>query len=281
MTVMAKNWCFTLNNYSDDEFSKLESLGSSPPAGSNVRYLVFGREVGESGTPHLQGYISFTKRKTMARVKEYTSTRCHVEIAKGRPAQASDYCKKDGDFKEYGELPGGQGARNDLVALADDISKGHSLKRLAEEHPSSFIRYSTGIIRMKMMYPKAREAPPEIKVFWGKTGVGKTRRVYEFIDREQIWVHPGGSWFDGYDGQSVALFDDFDGSWFKIDYVLKLLDRYTFQVPVKGGYAWWVPKYIFITSNKKPDDWYPNANENHRQALIRRLTEFGTIQEIK
>lgn len=277
---MAKHWCFTLNNYSTNEFESLVAAGTEFPEGWDLQYLVFGREQGESGTPHLQGFVSFSKRKTLSRVKSYISSRAHLEPAKGSPKQASDYCKKDGEFEEYGTLPGGQGTRSDLVGIANKVKNGESLKRIAEEHPASFIRYGAGIMRLKMMYPKRRSSPPEIHVFWGSTGVGKTRRVYQFTDREKIWVHPGDRWFDGFDNHPVALFDDFDGSWFKIDYLLKLLDRYDFQVPVKGGYTMWNPKHIFITSNKDPRDWYKHANEEHQRALMRRLREFGTILHI-
>lgn len=134
-------------------------------------------------------------------------------------------------------------------------------------------------MRLRMFHRPERPAPPQIWTFWGKTGTGKTRRVWEFANVDELWVHPGDRWFDGYDSQRAVLFDDFDGSWFKLSYLLKLLDRYMMQVPVKGGYVWWNPKTIYLTSNINPKDWYPQANEEHKAALKRRLTEFGHIQE--
>jgi hypothetical protein len=116
-------------------------------------------------------------------------------------------------------------------------------------------------------------------VFWGKTGTGKTRRVWEFVKDDELWIHPGDRWFDGYDRHKCALFDDFDGSWFKLSYLLKLLDRYVFPVPVKGAYTWWCPSQIFITSNIEPRMWYPGALEDHRAALLRRLSEFGEVNK--
>lgn len=269
-----RHWSLTFNNYTDDDLQRWRSVGASL---DGIIYFIFGKEVGAQGTKHLQGFISFSGRRTMAGVKRLLGNSVHVEDSKGSPSQNKTYCSKDGDFEEFGSCPGGQGTRTDLSEIAKAVKDGVSLKRVAEEHPESFLRYSTGIMRLRTFYPSARDSPPDIQVFWGKTGVGKTRRCYEFTDREKIWMHPGGNWFDGYDGHLVALLDDYDGSWFKIDYLLKLLDRYVFQVPVKGGYVWWNPKHIFITSNKKPEDWYPNANEEHRRALMRRLTEFGTI----
>lgn len=184
-----------------------------------------------------------------------------------------------GCFEEYGIIPGGKGTRTDLSQVVQAIQEGQSLRQIGETYPESTLKYGAGIMRLRMFHRPERAAPPEIWTFWGKTGTGKTRRVWEFADVDQLWVHPGDRWFDGYDSQSAVLFDDFDGSWFKLSYLLKLLDRYMMQVPVKGGYVWWNPKVIYLTSNIDPNEWYPQAHDQHRSALKRRLTEFGTIQK--
>lgn len=274
---LAKHWCFTLNNPEDEEESDVEAIGRQ--LSSDVVYLVFGREKGVQETPHLQGFISFGKRKSLAQVRRLVSSRAHFEVARGSPKQAADYCKKDDDFEEFGVIPRGQGERTDLAACIKAIKEGKSLREIAEEHPSTVLRYGSGVQRLRMFVRPERKSPPEIWTLWGKTGTGKTRRVWEFADVSQLWCHPGDRWFDGYDGQDAVLFDDFDGSWFKLSYLLKLLDRYVFQVPVKGGYTWWAPKTIYLTSNLNPTDWYGSAHEEHKRALLRRLNEFGTIQE--
>lgn len=276
MPTSAKHWCFTLNNYTDDETAALTALGTE--SSFDLVYLVFGRETGESGTAHLQGFVSFSRRKTLNQCRQIISTRAHLEVAKGTPQQAATYCKKDGDFEEFGNVPQGQGKRSDLAAVVDSIKQGKNMREIAEENPSAVIRYGTGIQRLRMLHRPARVTPPQIKVFWGKTGTGKTRRVWEFADHSQLWVHPGDKWFDGYDGQPLVLFDDFDGSWFKLSYFLRLLDRYPMMVPVKGGYAHWCPTTIFITSNIKPEEWFINSHEEHKAALQRRLTEFGNVE---
>lgn len=273
----ARNWCFTLNNYTNDEKNSLTALGTE--LSFNIRYLIFGEEKGENETPHLQGYISFEKRKSFGVVKRLISERAHLESAKGNPEQNKDYCSKGENIQEFGKLPAGAGARNDLVKVAEACQNGASFKEIAEDFPSATLRYSTGIIRLKQVFAKGRSAPAELWCLWGKTGTGKTRRVWEFADFDMLWVHPGDRWFDGFDGQPAVLFDDFDGSWFKITYLLKLIDRYPFTVPVKGAYVNWAPKVIYFTSNLHPKEWYPQAKEEHRRALIRRFNEFGHIQE--
>jgi len=68
--------------------------------------------VGESGTPHLQGYIAFTHKKQRSTVARLVSDRAHLERTLGTPTQASSYCtdvqKRDPDNMEilhvYGQL---------------------------------------------------------------------------------------------------------------------------------------------------------------------------------
>lgn len=49
-----KNWCFTINNWTEEEFQLLQDI--------EVQYLVVGKEVGENLTPHLQGYVQLKKK---------------------------------------------------------------------------------------------------------------------------------------------------------------------------------------------------------------------------
>ena len=108
--MTSKRWCFTLNNYSEQEEQHVAGLFGTT---DSIGYLVAGREVGDSGTPHLQGFVVFTTRKSLIQVRGIIGARIHAEISRGLPAQAAEYCKKDGDFIEFGTLPEGQGRRTD------------------------------------------------------------------------------------------------------------------------------------------------------------------------
>lgn len=98
----SKHWCFTLNNYTAGEEQLLADVLES----DHVSYGIYGRETGESGTPHLQGYVVFAQRKRLAGVKALLGVRYHLERTRGTPKEASDYCKKEDDFNEYGTCPG-------------------------------------------------------------------------------------------------------------------------------------------------------------------------------
>jgi hypothetical protein len=71
-----------------------------------------------------------------------------------------------------------------------------------------------------------------------------------------------------------VLIDDFNGDEYAITFMLRLLDRYPMQVPVKGGFRQWSPSVILVTSNIHPRDWYADATQAHRDALLRRITDI-------
>jgi len=62
-------------------------------------FYVIGEEVGESGTPHLQGYIEFGSAKAFSTVKKLLP-RAHIERSRGDREQNRTYCKKGGKFFE-------------------------------------------------------------------------------------------------------------------------------------------------------------------------------------
>jgi hypothetical protein len=132
----AKNWCFTINNHSGDDERRLNN------GHDDMQYVIYGREIGDNGTPHLQGFVMFNRRLRMSQVKEYVGQRSHVEVAR-RVAESIAYCKKDGDFEEIGTMPGAsQGQRSDLEAFKIAVQEGMtSLSEIRENHSAVYARY--------------------------------------------------------------------------------------------------------------------------------------------
>ncbi|WP_445779373.1 hypothetical protein, partial [Shewanella sp.] len=92
----AKRWCFTLNNYTEQDISSISSKIYDTCDKSLVS-----KEVGESGTPHLQGFISLkTKARPMA---VFDNKRIHWEAAKGNnDAQLTYISKQNQPFLSLG-----------------------------------------------------------------------------------------------------------------------------------------------------------------------------------
>jgi len=77
-----------------------------------------------------------------------------------------------------------------------------------------------------------------------------------------------GTWWDGYSGQPVVVIDEFYG-WLGYDFLLRLLDRYSFAVETKGGSVSFTSKLVIFTSNKPPSEWYRNIQD--LGPLLRRI----------
>lgn len=158
----SRRWVFTLNNPTDDEEQRIGDLSSDP----SVKYLVFGRERGASGTPHLQGFVVFSGNKRFNAVKQLISVRAHVEAARGTSQQAADYCKKDGDYEEFGTIPGvEQGKRTDLddaIEWADkfmaDAGRPITDVDVSLHHPKILIKYPRFVATLRARF----EPPPLI-----------------------------------------------------------------------------------------------------------------------
>lgn len=265
-----RNYCFTWNNYPEDHESKLKEL-------EDVQYGVFGKEVAPTtGTPHLQGYLQFTKK--IGFVTLQSKFPWSITAAKGSPDQNFDYCSKDGDFIEWGTRKN-QGKRNDIATAYERVRQGKRERDIAEEFPVVHAKYHRGIERYRSLvdYDETKAFRTlNVSVYWGDAGTGKTRSAIEQSEDYYILNAPtnGTLWFDGYQGEKTLIIDDFYG-WIKFHDILRILDGYQMRLPVKGGFCYAKWERVFITSNKRPSEWYPNIGDQRQiDALNRRINEI-------
>lgn len=94
----SKNWCFTFNNYDESEYERILFTISS----NSSKYII-GKEVGESGTPHLQGYFEWPRKIRPCSLG--LSNKIHFEKARGGRADNIAYCSKDGKFVTNCHIP--------------------------------------------------------------------------------------------------------------------------------------------------------------------------------
>lgn len=259
----SRRWCFTLNNYTEEEELEFKRL--------EVKYICVGKEIGENGTPHLQGFVCFDQPKGLPGVRK-VSGRAHWEITMGTAEQAAAYCKKDGNWWAEGELPV-PGKRADLDAVALKVRNGACWEEVLDEHPGMLVRYSKGLMLLKTMVSLDRTEKPEVTWLWGKTGTGKTRTAVE--TNKSFYIKDGTQWWDGYTQQEVIIIDDFDGKWPFRD-LLRLLDRYPYQGQIKGGYVKVNSNKIIITSEFHPTGFWLEGSSQLAQ-IMRRCTKCTEV----
>lgn len=276
----ARRWCFTLNNPENG----IDGWNNHP----DCTYAIYQLEQGESGTPHLQGYVEFKVPKRLAWLKRHVSPLAHFAVSRGSPEQNRAYCSKEegrlAGPREHGAISKGAGHRSDLDAAAALVEEGGA-SCVAEQMPAVFVKYSKGLRDLEYHLrgtKRKREGflKPSIKVYWGPSGAGKTRRCYEeHPDLYRCVSHTGGTlWMDGYDGEDVVLFDDFQGG-IQFRLLLQILDGYPLHLQIKGGHVQFLARVILFTSNLPPSQWYAAAKEGGLDAspLDRRLEEFGSV----
>lgn len=110
----SKYWIFVLNNWTQEELNEIITI-----CGSN-KYCI-GEEVGSQGTPHLQGFISFSKK--CRPLESFPNKRIHWEKCKGNEYQNIQYASKDGVIHSNFYTPLKLIKPSDLYAWQADIIK--------------------------------------------------------------------------------------------------------------------------------------------------------------
>ncbi len=250
-----------------------------------MQYLVYQEEIGENGTYHFQGYCEFTKQMTARRAEDLLGGQAFMAPRRGTAAQAIAYCKKDDtriphtEPYEFGE-PNCQGKRIDLEAFKDEVMSGARERDLLDDHFGILARYPRFYGTLTKNNRPRRSADLVVTLLYGETGTGKTRAIEDAWGTDpEFYRTPLNNktiWFDGYDGHTKVLLDDFSGaaSHISLCNLLQLLDRYPVQVPTKGGHTWWLPNEVFVTTNLLPSSWYKWEGRGEQyKALARRFSK--------
>lgn len=275
MQSRGTSWCFTLNNYTQDEYERVCEICRSQGS-----YFVIGKEVGDRGTPHLQGYIRFSKRYYFRYVSNVFGSRFHIEGARGTARQNREYCTKGGDFIEGGNLPEDNGGERrkgrdeyatEFRGCLDEGSAG--IIRFATSYPGVWGFSGSQLLRntQSLLLPVER---PNIRVEWvyGEPGVGKSRYAHEKMPRAYI-KEPRTKWWNGYLQEKEVIIDDFGPQGIDINHLLRWFDRYKCLVEIKGGMTSLYAESFIVTSNFHPEELFRFGDETHKQlpALLRRV----------
>jgi len=275
----ARNWCGTLQLA--DETLDVETWFNRLFNDGIVKFATGQIERGhETEHAHLQFYIQCSKRLSLNQVKKMVNDKAHWEIARGTAQQCIDYCTKE-DTRVVGPWAIGEastpGQRNDINHAADLVLQGNSMKEVAGECPAVYIKYHRGLhaFRNLMLYSTPRDlkdAGPEVWIFWGDSGAGKTKRAFETWPDAYVKL-TNSKWWDGYEGQDTVIFDDFKGSSLSLHDFQRVIDRYPMRVETKGGSVELQAKRYVFTSNRHPSEWYSEEADPHK-TVMRRVAEF-------
>ena len=280
----ARGWVFTRNK--QDNEVNLPPRWEQLPQGAT--WMFYQKEM--AAREHYQGAIYFRQPlRLQTVVARLGGGGVHVEVMHGTPQDQVEYCGKeqtrvDGPW-ELGERPA-QGRRNDLEAAAE-TARVSGIKRVAQDHPTTFIKYAKGLreyafIMQELAIPNMRDV--SVHWLWGDTGGGKSWAARQFNqgasyfavnDEEKIW-------FDGYDGEEVLIIEEFKG-YYPINKLHVLLDIYKCRAEVKGAHSWAQWNTVFVTSREHPQTYY-SAVENpwdvsgrHPSELQRRITSIHHV----
>ena len=256
-----RTWVFTINNYTDEHIEWVKGIDC-------VR-IVAAKEVGEAGTPHIQGAVTFKRMYSHSQVKKLC-TQAWFEVAKAK--QDFNYCKKSGSEVIRDENNKQQGKRTDLDLVRKALKEGSNMTDITDTCSS------LQEVQFAEKYIKYHQEPlpkgTKILIYWyyGCTGTGKTKAV---LDEVNPFIPLSHKWWDGYSGQDSVLLDDLRPDWCKPAELLRLLDpyRYQYKVEIKGGSLALLATKIYVTTPWHPSDFWRDTDEDPKQ-LLRRIHEL-------
>lgn len=262
-----RNFTFTWNNYTEENENYLAT-------NEQIKYVAYGKEVAPTtGTPHLQGFISFYNPKTISQARQVLRG-CHVLVMNGSIAQNEEYCSKNGTLIEHGEKP----ISNDNKGRAEKL-RWQRAKEFAKEgkldeiDADIFVRCYSTLRRIKSDYAQ-KPLPCDVRCYWihGPTGTGKSHSVETTFPLCYKKNMEDPKWFDSYQNEEVVYLEDLDKYQVKWSGLLKrLADKWPLLVNIKGSMLYIRPKLVIVTSNYRIEEIWNDSQSV--EPLLRRFKE--------
>ena len=274
--------CFTLNNYSAEEEAQIVNLKND----ERIKYMIVGREVGESGTPHLQGYIRRRGGQKFNAWKRMLP-RAHIEQCRGTEEQNKDYCSKEGDICIEHGVPFGHGKYGQYSsAMSSLISNDISIQDFKEQYPDiAFKHYNV----MKAIFIESQLNKPTVcdKLFvWQQEAITHImqqddRKICFYIDPEggkgkstltkylhttrNAFLCQGGKSTDIMNvfmnfaltnGPEISIFDmkrSIECLFWPYGFIKSIKDGYFTSTKYQGGLFTFKPQKVVVFSNHEVD----------------------------
>lgn len=283
VSSQSRSWILTISADKHDRKEIEDALAS-------YSYIGQLEEGGRSGYKHFQLLIENETPIRFSTLKKKLPA-AHIEPRRGTVTDAVAYCTKKAT-----RVPGEPPLQHGDISLRDEKGKRSDLERIRrailEEgatHDDVMLTFPSAPRHARFVQElisardrvkhkqKLREVTAEY--WWGDPGAGKTARVFEETNgledtyRVTSYKNP----FDGYEGESTLVLDEFAGK-MQLDVLLNLLDRYPMVLPARYADKQAAFSRVIIVSNLAPWELYTGAAPKRRLALARRLTEVAWVR---
>lgn len=281
--IKSRGWCFTINNWIEEEKVRISSEIASAKYGiAEIEHSGEGQ-----GTPHIQGYIYWNNVKSFREAKRRLGERAHIEAAKGSPEQNYDYCSKEGTVFAQKPLPK-KGLKWCFLEMWNDMNT-LTTNEFRDKYPKEWY-----VHREKVLQVMIDSAMKSVRDFngdlgdknvwiWGEPGVGKSRWACSNGTYNEILKKNFNKWWDGYNllETKIVIIEDYpclpQGN-LLIQHMKIWGDRYPFEGECKGSHLMVEPRrfFLIITSNFPITECF--ENEEDQKAIKRRFKEIHCEQ---
>lgn len=276
--IRSNRICFTLNNYEQEDADAFERWFCED---TKIRYGICGQEIGENGTPHLQGFIHYDEDRKKCGIKWWKSIlpggqRAHFETARGTDEDSAKYCSKEGVYIECGTPTKEtnmwaeifETAKIDLeaaLAINPEVSIKHyfQIKKIHDDYQTQQMDCKIDVLRdwqnnalQKLQLQSDRQV---LFIVDEQGGKGKSMLAKHLLSQGNAWACQGGKIADlmhTYDTtKSIAIFDMArcnNPDYYPWNFMENLKNGWFTSTKYNGGFKVFVPPKIIVFTNVDP-----------------------------